>query len=818
MNEVEEDEEAGHCGIIQVDEVMYAPWRINLSMNGKAQVFKIDTGADVTVLPEKEVPKNVVLQPVKKKLFGPSRKQIRVVEKFAATLQHNDKIVVQDIYVIRGLEEPLLGRPAIMELQLLSKVHSVQEQDWRGEFPQLFIGLGQVGNTYRIRLKDDARPYAVACPRKLAVPLQHRVKEELDNLQSIGVIKPVVTPSDWCAPIVVVPKSSGKIRLCVDFTKLNEAVKRENFPLPSTDQLLAQLGGATVFTKLDCNQGFHQIPLDAESQELTTFITPFGRFCYTRLPFGISSGPEIFQRMMSQLLSDINGVLCDMDDILVYGMTQSDHDETLKQVLTRLRDNGLTLNSEKCEFSKTSVRFLGHIISSKGVQIDPAKVKAILDFPRPNDVSDVRRLLGMLNHVSKFAGTHLADISRPLRDLLKKDSAWIWDNMHEKAFQDIKTRLSSAPVLAHYRPDRKTKLSADASAYGLGAVLLQQQDDNSMKPVFYISRSLSTTEQRYAPIEKEALAITWACEKLASYIVGLKDLVIETDHKPLLALLKTRNLDELSPRIQRFRMRLMRYYYTIQYTRGKNQMTADALSRAPATQPDEEDKELEEDANMMVNLVIANLHASQKRKDEIRELIQHDDVCRTLIRYCQHGWPATCPADPWLKPYWAARYDISYQDGMLLHGTRILVPDKLRQDILERLHTGHQGVVKTRALAKDCVWWPGLSTQIEKLVENCSVCAKERRVPPEPLLPTPVPEYAWQKVGTDLFEFKGRNYLLVIDYFSKFIEVAHLQTTSSDQVIMHIKSIFSRHGIPEVVMSDNGIQFTSKQFKQLTLK
>ena len=292
----------------------------------------------------------------------------------------------------------------------------------------------------------------------------------------------------------------------------------------------------------------------------------------------------------------------------------------------------------------------------------------------------------MLNHVSKFAGS-LADASKDLRDLLKKDTDWTWNTMHEKAFQEIKDRLSSAPILAHYSPEKKTKISADSSSFGLGAVLLQKQEDGTMKPVFYISRSLTPTEQRYAQVEKEALAVTWACEKFASYILGLKDLTIETDHKPLLALLKTKNLDELSPRIQRFRMKLMRYSYQLEYIQGKNLTTADALSRAPVQSADEEDKKLEEKANLMVRQVISNLLASKQRLEEIRQNLQEDTICRKLIHYCQNGWPDSCPVD--LRPYWSARYDISFQDNLLMHGGRVIIPEKMRPDMLNRLHTGH---------------------------------------------------------------------------------------------------------------------------------
>lgn len=802
--------------VISVDSLSVEPWRIPIEMEGHTQLFKIDTGADVSVIPEKMVPKaKRPVQKTRKRLFAAGGLEIKVTGKFSTKMKYNGKTSVEEVYIVEKLEEALLGRPAIAALKLIEQVNEVNKP----VLTTLFEGLGKLQySEYTIRTKSDCQPYAVSTPRRLALPLKSKVKKELDSLEKLGVIRPVTKPTEWCSPIVVVPKANDKIRLCVDYTRLNEAVKRENFPLPSTDQLLAQLDGAVMFSKLDCNSGFHQIPLAKESQELTTFISPFGRYCYTRLPFGISSGPEIFQRTMCQLLGDQQGVICDMDDILVFGKTKEDHEKSLEEVLTKLKNAGLTLNAEKCEFRKTSIRFLGHIISPKGIAIDPEKVTAITKFPRPTSITELRRLLGMVNHVAKFAGSGLSDRIKPLRDLLKKEADWIWSSPQEEAFEYIKKQLSAAPILAHYSPDKPTCVSCDASSYGLGAVLLQKQQDGEYKPVFYQSRSMTPTEQRYAQVEREALAVTWACEKFSEYITGLKDLKIETDHKPLLALLKTKNLDELTPRIQRFRMRLMRFQYQIEYTRGKNLVTADALSRAPTSQATEEDRRFDEDVHLMVNQVISNAAADQGLKSDqglerIKKALQEDSSCLQIMSYCKDGWPEICPKDPVLRPFWSARFDISLQDDLLLYRCRLIIPEKLRKNILQDIHTGHQGIVKCRARARESVWWPGISTEVEKMVEKCPTCIKERKVPPEPLITTETPDYPWQKVGIDLFEWKRESYLIVIDYYSRYIELVLLKKTSAAMVIDKLKSIFARHGIPEVVVSDNAQQFAGKEFK-----
>ena len=231
------------------------------------------------------------------------------------------------------------------------------------QFPSLFQGLGKLEQPYKIELQDDAKPYALSTPRRVAIPLLKSVEQELDRMESMGVITRVSQPTDWCAGMVVVPKSSGKVRICVDLTKLNESVRRERHPLPAVAQTLAQLAGAKLFSKLDTNSGFWQIPLDPTSSLLTTFITPFGRYCFHRLPFGISSAPEHFQRRMSEALSGLTGVVCMMDDVLIHGTTREEHDERLEKVLQRLQELGMTLNSEKFQFSQKSIKFLGHVMS-----------------------------------------------------------------------------------------------------------------------------------------------------------------------------------------------------------------------------------------------------------------------------------------------------------------------------------------------------------------------------------------------------------------------------------------------------------------------
>lgn len=319
-----------------------------------------------------------------------------------------------------------------------------------------------------------------------------------------------------------------------------------------------------------------------DSREYTTFITPVGRFQFLRLPFGISTAPEFYQREMLRVLEGLDGVSCLQDDIIVSGKTTKEHDTNLRMVLRKLEDAGVTLNVNKCSFRQTEVTFLGHVVSATGVSADPGKVRAITQLDPPLDASEVRSLLGSANHLAKFL-PDLADFTKPLRDLLHQDAEWHWGPAQQQSFDKLKQALSRTPVLSHYDSQLLHTVSVDASSYGLGAVLLQQSQERLL-PVAYASRSLTETEQRYAQIEKEALAITWACEHFRKYLLG-SSFHVETDHKPLVPLLTTKRLDELSPRLQRFRMRLLEYDYTMSHTPGNKLYTADLLSRKPAGKP-----------------------------------------------------------------------------------------------------------------------------------------------------------------------------------------------------------------------------------------
>ena len=825
-------------------------WHIQLNVNGNTDelTWCIDTGAQVSVMPEtfyKDV-YGTLCKP-DRKLVGAGDTPLDTVGCMDLNLTRGKHTQIKEkVYVVRGASKLLLGVPAIRSLGLIHEIPGtysiktveavrssqtppvpdsplVTKEQVVKEYPQLFQGLGKLEGEHTIILKEDAVPFCLTAPRRVPLPLLDKVKEEIRRLEELDVIETVDEPTDWCAPIVVVPKASGDVRMCVDLTKLNPAVKREVHPMPKVENTLGKIanpsGKRRLYSKIDANSGFHQLVLDADSRKYTTFITPFGRYMFKRVPYGITSAPEIFQKKMEKVLEGLDGVICHNDDVIIEGdedpSSTESHAVRLRAVLARIKQSGLTLNLDKCLFAQTAVGYLGQIVDGLGVRKDPAKVKAIVEFPEPHDITALRRFLGMANQLMKFCN-NLAELTQPLRDLLKTSVTWIWGPAQDQAFNAVKTELASDRVLALYNSKYKTIVSADASSYGLGGVLLQVQPSGETRPVAYASRTMTDTERRYAQIEKEALATTWALEHWQDLLIGMQGIEVETDHKPLVPLFSTKSIDELPVRIQRFRMRLMRYDFVIKHVSGKQLYTADAFSRSPVEDTSEHNDELQTETECYVRAVIVNLPASDTRLDQIRQELKKDETLKVVMYHVQHGWPEDKrKVNGPIGAYWRERSHMSIHEGLLLKGRRLVIPETLRCDILRYLHDGHQGVVKTRQNASSSVWWPGLSRDIDKLVRNCNTCERYRKERIEPMKGTQFPDRPWAKVGADFFYHKGNNYLLVIDYFSRDVEICLVsKTVNTADTVQKVKKVFSRHGVCDTFFTDNGPQFSSTEFRE----
>ncbi|UYV71605.1 RXFP1 [Cordylochernes scorpioides] len=386
-------------------------WTAEIQVNGKKVKFKLDSQADVTCVPLCLFKKIMGQQRLVKSdinLRAAEFSELQTVGMFISTLRNGNYEIKEKIYVIRRLSEPLLSRRACELLNLARRIEVVATRiNPIKEFPEVFEGLGQIGNPYEIKLKPGAKPYAVHTPRRVPIPLMEKLKTRLEELEKAGIIAQVNVATEWCAPTVIAGKPNGDIRLCVDLSRLNEHVQREVHPMPVVEHMLGQLGEAIFFSKLDANSGFHQIPLSPDCQHLTTFITPFGRYKYCRMPFGISLAPEYFQRVMSIILQGMDGVMCYLDDILIFASDSKTHDRILRLVLRKLKEAKVTLNKAKCVFGVPRINFLGHILDEDGIRPDPAKIEAVAKMPAPTDVHGVRRFLGMVNHLGRKLRTTL---------------------------------------------------------------------------------------------------------------------------------------------------------------------------------------------------------------------------------------------------------------------------------------------------------------------------------------------------------------------------------------------------------------------------
>lgn len=459
------------------------------------------------------------------------------------------EIVVQDsgnvlkeiatFYVIEKGQQPLLGKETAMKMGLLlvglPSMHTTQVRNitTRGiQFPKI--------KDVKVRLPIDENVRPVRQPVR-RVPLAHlsTVKEKLDEMLSQSIIEKVEEPSEWISPMVPVFKDNGEVRICIDMRRANTAIKRAEYPLPTIDEMLPLFSNAKYFTTLDIKQAFFQCELHEDSRPITTFNTPWGRYRFNRLMFGVNCAPEIFQRTLENMLLGLDNVINFIDDILVWGDSEESHDKSLKKVLEKLRLNGVLLNSHKCKYKVTEVKFLGYKLSGEGIEPSDEKISAIQRFRTPSTREEVRSFLGLVTYVGRFI-PDLATINEPLRRLTKSEVKFTWQNEQQSAFDAIKGIMSNAQTLSYFDKNMETRLIADASPVGVGCVLIQFNKAKTPKVIGYAAKSLTDVEKRYCQTEREALALVWSVERFSHYLLG-SIFELETDHKALECLFTERS-------------------------------------------------------------------------------------------------------------------------------------------------------------------------------------------------------------------------------------------------------------------------------------
>ena len=784
-------------------------WSKDLLVNDKLLNFKLDTGSDINIIYREDY---MLLQPRPKLrksgtvMKAYNDKIIPSIGVCRVNVRYKNRTIQTTMEVVPDQGPPLLGSIDCERLGLVKRVNTVGQAqktlkaEIQQKYPELFKGNGSLPGTHSFVLKDGSTG-VIHAPRRVSFAKRPKLKDELDRQMKLGYLAKVNEPTDWVNSMVMTEKKNGDVRISIDPKYLNMAIKREHFQIPTKEEILGELAGAKYFSKMDATDGFHQIELNEKSSMMTTFNTPFGRYRYLRLPMGICSAPEVFHKTVYQCLEDLDGVWVYMDDIIVWGSTIEQHDERLEKAVKKLVQIGLRLNKEKCYFRQPELPYLGEVVTSQGVKPDPAKVQAIEDMPTPKDQSDLQRILGLVTYMSRFI-PNKSNRTSVLRSLLEKVEYWQWLPEHEKAWQGMKHILSSHPVLQYYDERKPVKLSSDASKDGIGAALLQETDGQWM-PVAYASRAMTSAERNYAQIEKEQLGVMFACERFHSYIYG-RTTNVETDHLPLIAISK-KPLCNAPPRLQRLLLRLQKYNCTLSYTPGKHLVIGDTLSRAFS--PREVPSTTEEDVQIHVCAVKAELPVSKRKWNEIAEETEKDEVLKQVIRSINDD-PNTCP-----KPYATFVEDLTVVDGVLLKGQRIVIPMKMRPEMRSLVHEGHLGIEKCKRRAREVMYWPNMNTDVCDFVSRCDIC-QTHRYAQQPMKSHERPDRPWAKVGCDIFYMKQKPYLLTIDYFSHYPQTVLLTSETSGQVIVHLKSLFSRYGTLSTVISDGGPQFSSAEFQR----
>ncbi|PIK60265.1 hypothetical protein BSL78_02827 [Apostichopus japonicus] len=538
-----------------------------------------------------------------------------------------------------------------------------------------------------------------------------------------------------------------EIRICIDPRDLNKAIKREHFPMRTIEEVISRCLTPKYFLCWTPALGSGRSNLDEESTNLCTFNTPFGRYKFHRLPFGICSAPEVFQDVMSQVFEDLEGIEIVADDILVWGKDDIEHDQRLEQLLQRARDRNVKLNKDKCQLRKPQISYLGHVLTSNGLKPDPEKVRAISEMEPPHDKESLRRFMGMVTYVAKFI-PNLSVESAPLRALLGKGVQWEWDETKQKSFQKLKEKITKTPVLKLFDVNKEVTISVDASSQGLGAVLLQEG-----APIAYASKSMTKSQQNYAQIEKEMLGIVFGCERFHEYLYGQKSINVETDHKPLEAIF-TKPLYQTPHRLQQMLLKVQKYPLSVNYKPGKELYIADTLSRCSLAEMADN---LGEKAFEIAQIQM--LPMSNEKLIKLRQLTVEDISLQTLVKYIGEGWPETRSELPvCARPYWSYKHEITVNDEILFRGDKVIVPlTKMRRDILAQIHSAHFGIEKCKRRARDVLFWPQMNAEIEDLISKCEICNKYRNQnTKEPLMPHDVPTRPWAKIGADLFEWNVR--------------------------------------------------------------
>ena len=705
----------------------------------------------------------------------------------------------------------------------------------------------ELGHTDTVRMKIDTGSADPIKLRPYRTPLNNRkiIDETIDEMLDAKVIRRSRSP--WSFPVVIVDKKDGSKRFCVDFRKLNQVTKKNSYPLPVIDDILALLGKAKYFTSLDLKSGYWQVLMNESDKEKTAFACHRGLFEFNVMPFGLSNAPAVFQELMSVVLQGLGDfAIAYLDDILVFSPTLEDHLQHLDTIFDRLRKHDLKLKLKKCNFLESETNYLGFIIGKDGIKPDPKKVEAIRSLPIPTCVREVRSFIGMSSYYRRFI-PNFSEIAEPIIALTKKHAHYKWSAKHDEAFQYLKDSLSVVPLLAYPDTNKPYTLYTDASGTCIGACLTQSCDmaDDEIpnvsneKPIYYLSHKLSKTQCKWSTVEKEAYAIHFALQKLDHYLHGAQ-FVIKTDHKPLKYLLESPMQNK---KIQLWALSMAGYNCTIEYIAGTTNTCADLLSRRPDEPGRCQEENLTEELDLDVNdktfqVDVINSNEFEPKKfascdvpfddslvkpddclpglDMISEQNKDDELLE-LKTILVHGEPSKEVQRRYLVVDNVVYY-LTDPDGDTV--LRLYVHKHLRALVVKQYHddNGHMGVQKTFDCIRQKYFWPNLFKELYQYVSSCTVCqARSLQKIRQPLQETDIPPYPMAKLSLDLSgpypkTMSGNKYIIAfVDWFSGWPEAFAVPDKTADTVAhLLIEEIFPRFGCPLQIVTDNGSENVNK--------
>ena len=682
------------------------------------------------------------------------------------------------------------------------------------DYKTLFANnLSELGTTSLVEHSIDTgnAPPIKQLPRRLPNALKpivdSQVKEMIDN----NIVRPSHSP--WASPIVLVRKKDGTWRFCIDYRKLNDVTVKDSYMIPQVNDLLDTLAGQMYFTTLDLASGYWQVNVAEEHKEKTAFVIPGGeQLEFNRMPFGLANAVPTFQRLMQRVLEGLTPRKClvYLDDVLVVGSTFEQHLENLKDVLNALQTAGLKLKPSKCFFAQTSVKYLGFVISSDGLRPYPKKLEAISDYPRPKNVQELGRFVGLASYYRRFV-SGFSDIIYPLNKLLQKNINFVWNNECESAFCTLKAELITAPVLAFPRTHGQFVLYTDASDIGIGAVLAQRDSNGDEKVISYASKGFSSSEKNWAVTEKEAFTVVWALQYFHAYIYGVK-IIAYSDHQALIWL---RKMKHPSGKLARWILKLEQYDYEIIHRPSSLMTHVDALSRAPVN-----------------SIQILSWPSSETQ--ELQDL--DDDLVAVKKWVTAEKPPQTCPenSSPVLKALYKLFPSLVLENGVLYRKwinnadtdrLQVVIPKYFVPKVLSQVHKQicHLGIHKTFDIVQNRFYWPGFHKDIQDFCKSCATCAKNKLVPRPrmPLQPIEIKPVPFHMVGIDIIgplklTRRGNRYILsVIDYYTKYGEAVPLPNQEAETVVRALEEIFARHGMPSIILTDQGSNFESHLFASM---